>query len=104
VAGEHTSGGLVIMSSGGPGVDIVTDADSAEVQPDEFVTVKVKTPPGRFAIVFVVPEPAVVTAPGKRVIVHVPVAGNPLRTTLPVGTAKVGCVIVPIAGATGVSG
>ena len=37
-------------------------------------------------------------------IVHVPVAGNPLNTTLPVETKQVGCVIVPTVGAVGVAG
>ena len=55
-------------------------------------------------MVVVVPVPVEVTAPGVLVSVHVPVAGNPLRTTLPVATAHDGCEIVPIAGAVGVTG
>jgi hypothetical protein len=51
-----------------------------------------------------VPVPVVVVPPGVRVKVHVPVEGRPLKTTLPVGTAQVGCVIVPNAGAVGVTG
>ena len=44
----------------------------------------------------VAPVPAI--DPG--LIVHVPVAGSPLNTTLPVGTAhEEGCVIVPTIGA-----
>lgn len=39
--------------------------------------------------------------PGVCVRVHVPVAGSPLSTTLPVGTAQVGWVLVPIIGAAG---
>ena len=31
-------------------------------------------------------------------------AGNPVSMTLPVGSAQVGCVIVPAAGAAGVEG
>ena len=104
MAGEHTAAGSVIVRIGTPGVEIVTGPDSVEVQPDEFVTVKVNTPPARFVIVLLVPVPVVVAAPGKRVITHVPVAGNPLKTTLPVGTANVGWVIVPITGAEGVGG
>jgi hypothetical protein len=46
----------------------------------------------------------VVVPPGDRVKVHVPVDGNPLRTTLPVADAQVGCVIVPKTGAVGVWG
>jgi hypothetical protein len=52
----------------------------------------------------VVPVPVVVTPPGERVNVHVPVDGKPLRTTLPVETVHVGWVIVPIVGAAGVTG
>lgn len=33
-----------------------------------------------------------------------PPEGRPLRTTLPVGTENVGCVIVPITGAVGIGG
>jgi hypothetical protein len=43
----------------------------------------------------------VVTSPGLRVIVHVPVDGKPVSLTLPVATAHVGCVIVPITGGEG---
>jgi len=48
-----------------------------------------------------VPVPVVVVPPGVLVNVHVPVAGKPFRSTLPVGTAQVGCVIVPTSGAGG---
>ena len=51
-----------------------------------------------------VPDPVIVVTPGVLVSVHVPVAGKPLNTTLPVGTEHVGCVIVPTAGAVGVTG
>ena len=52
-------------------------------------------------IVVVVPVPAI--DPG--LITQVPVAGRPLRTTLPVGAAHVeGCVIVPTIGAKGPAG
>lgn len=46
-------------------------------------------------------EPDPVIAPG--FIVQVP-EGNPFNTTLPVARAQVGCVIVPIVGADGVTG
>jgi hypothetical protein len=36
-------------------------------------------------------------------MVHVPVEGNPLKATLPVGTSHVGWTIVPITGAVGLS-
>jgi hypothetical protein len=51
-------------------------------------------------IVVLVPEPVI--APG--LMVQVPVAGNPLKFTLPVATEQVGWVIVPTAGAAGVAG
>ena len=52
-------------------------------------------------IVVVVPVPAI--DPG--LITQVPVAGSPLKMTLPVGTAhEEGCVIVPNTGAGGASG
>ena len=53
--------------------------------------------------VAVVILPVVVTLPGVRVSVHEP-AGKPLNTTEPVGTAQVGCVIVPTVGLDGVAG
>jgi hypothetical protein len=38
-------------------------------------------------------------------MVHVPVSGSPLKTTLPVGKAhEEGCVVVPTTGAGGASG
>ena len=51
--------------------------------------------------VVLVPVPAIL--PG--LMVHVPVAGSPLNTTLPVGAVHVvGCVIVPIIGVAGIPG
>jgi hypothetical protein len=55
-------------------------------------------------MVELVPVPEVVVPPGDRVRVHVPVAGNPPKTTLPVAKAQVGWVIVPTVGAVGVDG
>jgi hypothetical protein len=55
----------------------------------------------RFIIVVLLPDPVI--APG--LIVQVPVAGSPFRTTLPVGDAhEEGWVIVPTVGADGVVG
>ena len=51
-------------------------------------------------VVFI-PEPVVVTLPGLRVKIHVPDAGKPLRTTLPVCKLQVGAVITPTVGAGG---
>jgi hypothetical protein len=104
VLGVQTVGGFVIIKTGGPGVEITTWADSAEMQPTEFVTVNVNTPPARPLIVLVIPLPVVVVPPGNRVMTHVPEDGNPFSTTLPEGTANVGCVIVPTTGAEGVGG
>jgi hypothetical protein len=104
VFGEHTAEGSEITKTGTPGAEITTGIDSVEVHQEEFVTVKVNTPPSRSVIVLLVPVPAVVTPPGKHVITHEPVEGNPLNTTLPVGTANVGWVIVPTVGAAGVGG
>jgi hypothetical protein len=55
-------------------------------------------------MVVLVPVPVVVVPPGVLVNVHVPVAGKPFNTTLPVDRAHVGCVIVPIVGAVGAAG
>jgi hypothetical protein len=49
-----------------------------------------------------VPVPEVVIPPGFLVNVQVPVAGKPLKTTLPVGVVHVGCVTVPRIGAEGI--
>jgi hypothetical protein len=82
---------------------ITTFADGAEVQEEELVTVKVYVPGSRLDIVTVAPLPVVVIPPGFLVRVHESV-GSELSTTLPVATAHVGWVIVPMAGAEGVGG
>lgn len=74
------------------------------MQPEAFLTVNVYDPASRPVIVLVVPVPVVIIPPGDLVIVHVPVAGNPLNATLPVERAHVGCVIVPTTGGVGVGG
>jgi hypothetical protein len=61
----------------------------------------VNVPAGKPKTVVLVPVPVVVTLPGVRVNVHVPVEGKPLRMTLPVGAVQVGCVIAPTEGAVG---
>jgi hypothetical protein len=78
-------------------------AEVKEIQPDALVTVKVYDPEIKPETVVLVPVPFVVIAPGLRVSVQVPVAGNPLRTTLPVETVQVGWVIVPTTGTDGVA-
>jgi hypothetical protein len=51
-----------------------------------------------------IPVPVVVVPPGLLVKVHVPLAGSPFRTMLPVARAQFGWVIVPSVGAVGVEG
>jgi hypothetical protein len=53
-------------------------------------------------IVKLVPLPVYVVPPGDRVIVQLPVAGKPVKLTLPVLRRHVGCVIVPTVGAAGI--
>ena len=45
------------------------------------------------------PVPVLLTAPGLRVSVQVPVVGKPLRGTLPVAVVQLGWIIVPTVGA-----
>ena len=75
--------------------------DGPDIQPVELVTVYVYVPGVKPETVVLVPVPSVVTFPGVRVSVQVPVDGNPLRITLPVGTRHDGCVMVPTTGAGG---
>lgn len=65
------------------------------------MTVNVYVPGGIPDIVVLVPEPVVLTSPGLRITVHVPVEGRLPSTTLPVATVHVGLVIVPGTGAVG---
>ena len=50
------------------------------------------------------PDPVEVVPPGDLVKVHESVPGKLFNTTLPVGTAHVGCVLVPTVGADGETG
>jgi hypothetical protein len=52
----------------------------------------------------VVPVPVMVEPPGVAVTVHVPDAGSPLKSTLPVAVVQVGWVMAPTTGADGVAG
>ena len=74
-------------------------ADAGEVHPTEFVTVKLYVAGAKPDTVELEPEPDI--APG--LIVQLP-AGKPFNTTLPVARAQVGIVMVPTAGAEGVTG
>lgn len=82
---------------------IVTFPDK-ELHPEEFVTVKLNVPGDSPEIVVVVPVPVVIVPPGFCIRDHVPAAGSPVRTTFPEVAVHVGCVIVPVAGAPGVTG
>jgi hypothetical protein len=99
---------VIVPTTGAVGVAgwvlITTFPDDTEMQPDALVTVNVYVPAGIPVTVVLVPDPVVVTAPGVLVNVHVPDAGKPLNTTLPVATLQVGWVIVPTVGAVGVAG
>jgi hypothetical protein len=81
-----------------------TLAEADEIHPEALVTVKVYVPAGSNEIVELVPDPVVVVPPGDLVKVHVPDAGRPFITTLPVVTEIVGCVIVATFGAVGAVG
>jgi hypothetical protein len=75
---------------------MITSEDAGEVQPLEFVTVKLYDPGANPVIVTLVVEP--VRFPG--LIVQLP-DGKPLNTTLPVETVQEGWVIWPTVGAAG---
>lgn len=68
-----------------------------------MVTVKVYVPAKSPETVRLVTFPFIVTPPGLRFNVQLPV-GNPLSTTLPVESPHVGYVIVPTTGGVGVAG
>jgi hypothetical protein len=101
-------GWVMVPMTGALGVTgctlMTNSAEAGDTHPAAFATVNVYAPGGIAVTVRVVPVPLIVTFPGMRVSVHVPVAGRPLRETLPVDRAQVGCVMVPITGAAGVSG
>ena len=89
-----------------PFQDLVANAfigtlDDAEEVQLPLETVKVYIPEANPEIVVLVPVPVVVITPGYLVNVQVSEDGKPLKTTLPVGVAQVGCVIVPIVGVDG---
>jgi hypothetical protein len=71
-------------------VFIKTLPDGKDVHPVELVTVKVKVPDGIVETVIEAPEPEISNPPGLLVNIQVPVAGNPLKATLPVEIAQVG--------------
>lgn len=80
-----------------PGIGLmVACTELVEVQLLEFFTLNVYVVfTGNPVTVYEVPDPTYVIAPGFLVMVQVPIEGNPLRITLPVGTVQVGWVMVP---------
>ena len=90
---------------GASGAVLITTLEVAtEVQPDALVTVNVYVFAAKPVKVPVVPVPVVVTPPGLAVIVQVPDDGKPLKATLPVAVAHVGCVMVSTTGTVGAPG
>lgn len=83
---------------------ITTSADTGDTHPAALATVNVYVPGGTEVTVRVAPVPDIVTFPGVRVRFHVPEAGRPLSSTLPVESAQVGWVMAPTTGAVGVAG
>ena len=89
---------------GEEGCELITaSADDTDVHPWALVTIKLYVPTTRPETVVLVPVPFVIIAPGLRINVHVPIGGNSLSTTLPVGSVQVALVIVPIAGGVGMA-
>jgi hypothetical protein len=80
---------------------IITSAEATDIHPAALVIVKLYVPGLRFAMVVLVPVPAI--DPG--LITQVPAAGRPLNITLPiVDIHDEGCVTVPTIGAVGAAG
>ena len=105
VVDVQETGCVIVPTIGAVGAEgatfIITSEDGIDIHPAALVTLKLYVPGVRFAIVVVVPVPAI--APG--LIIHIPVAGRPLRTTLPVvAIHQEGCVTLPTIGAVGATG
>ena len=83
---------------------ITTFPLATDTQPSAFVTVNVYVPEDKPDTVVPAPVPVLVTDPGLRVSIHVPIDGKPLNATLPVANAQLGCVIVPFFNVIGVTG
>lgn len=73
------------------GCELITRfADTTDSHPAALATLNVCVPCWIPEIITLVPAPIVTIPPGLRVSTHVPVAGNPLKSTLPVARAHVG--------------
>ena len=84
---------------------IIAFVEIVEVQPTEFITVKLYVVLGfNPFIVVVVPVPVNVVPPGDTVTVQVPEEGKLLKDTDAEAKVQVGCVIVLTTGALGVAG
>ena len=96
----------MVPTVGGVGVARATSISTLpltpEVQPTEFVTVKVYVPEAKpdTVVVGLLPVIVVIVPPKSRDNVQLP-DGKPLNTTLPVPKAQVGWVMVPTTGAVG---
>ena len=101
-------GAVIVPTTGAVGIVgcaiIKTLPVGNDIHPIELVTVIVNMPDGSVETVAAAPEPEISTPPGLLVNIQVPVAGSPLKTTLPVDIAQVGWVIVPTTGADGADG
>jgi hypothetical protein len=105
VATAHV-GWVINPTTGAAGLTRSTTAspEDGEVQPDEVnLTVNVYVPASKPAKSAVAVLPVMVAPPGLAVTVHAD-NGKPLKATVPVANAHVGCVIVPTTGADGVTG
>ena len=100
----HDAGCVIvpIIGASTPGASfITTSAEGRDIHPASLVILKLYVPGTRFVIVALVPVPVI--APG--LIIHVPVAGKPFNTTVPVDAAhEDGWVTVPTTGAVGATG
>jgi hypothetical protein len=98
-------GWVMLPIIGGDGITgkvfITTLGEASELQPAEFTTVKVYVPVESPDIVVLFPVPVKVFPPGDCTMLHVPPAGNPLKSTLPVEVMQFGCVTWPITGFAG---
>ena len=105
VVAIHDEGWVIVPIIGAVGATgdafITTSADAFDIHPAGVVTLKLYVPGIRFEMFVLAPVPVI--DPG--LIVHVPDAGRPFNTTLPVvAEHEEGCVMVPTTGAVGATG